>query len=359
MTQPIRVVGIGFDHMHIGDQLATAMQHPLAEVVGVLDRSRDRPVAVTGDLRLETPIFTDFDELIRSTAPDLAFVCSTTAEHPNWVEKLAAAGVHMIIEKPMADSLDAAERMVADAAASAVVLAVNWPQAWIPSHRTAKRLVDDGVIGVVEQVHYYGGNRGPLYHSHGKAELHPTVADKADSWWYAPEAGGGSLRDYLGYATTLGTWYRDGEMPWGVTAASHVPDGLRVDEQTVVIGHYASGLSVFETRWGTHTDPWTLQPQPHCGFVLNGTEGSISSWDYDDGVTLHRAGVPSRIPIDDIAFEDRTALANVIAHLREGRPLDPPLTAAISLAGHAIVEAAIESVGTSALVRLPARLPVR
>ena len=352
MAQPIRVVGIGFDHMHIGDQLKTAMDHPDAEMVGVLDRSRERPDAVLGDLGLDVAIMTDFDELIRETAPDIAFVCSNTAEHPAWVSKLAAAGIHMVIEKPMADSLSSAEAMVADADKAGVVLAVNWPLAWVPSHRTAKRLVDDGAIGRIEQIHFYGGNRGPLYHSHGKAELHPTSEKKAKSWWYSPEAGGGSLRDYLGYGTTLGTWYRNGEMPWGVTAARHIPEGLRVDEQAVVIGHYADGLSVFETRWGTYTDPWTLQPQPRCGFVLNGTEGSISSWDYDDGVTLHRHDGAERIPIDDIAPEDRTALANVIAHLRGGRPLDPPLSATMSLAGHTLVEAAALSAETQAMVRL-------
>lgn len=352
MTPPIRIVGIGFDHMHIGDQLATARDHPEAEVVGVLDHSRERPRTVIDDLGLDVPIETDFDRLIQQCAPDVAFVCSTTAEHPEWVSRLAAAGVHMIVEKPMADSLEAADQMAADAKSAGVVLAVNWPQAWIASHRTAKRLVEHGAIGRIEQIHYYGGNRGPLFHSHGKAELHPSTADKAESWWYAAEAGGGSLRDYLGYATTLSTWYRNGEMPWGVTAARHIPDGLQVDEQAVVIGHYATGLSVFETRWGTHTDPWTLQPQPHCGFVLNGTEGSLSSWDYDNKVTLHRGGAPERVPIDEIAAEDSNALANLIAHLRDGRPLDPPLTAETSRAGHAIVEAAVRSAETETLVRL-------
>lgn len=353
MTQPRRVVGIGFDHMHIGDQLRTAMDHPDAEVVGVLDRSEERPLSVIGDLGLDVPVMTDFDELIQQAAPDIAFVCSTTAEHPVWVSRLAAAGVHVIIEKPMADSPEAADAMAADAERAGIVLAVNWPLAWYPTHRTAKRLIDAGSIGRIEQVHFYDGNRGPLYHSHGKAELHPTTDEKANSWWYSPEAGGGSLRDYLGYGTTLGTWLRNGEMPWGVTAAWHIPEGLRVDEQAVVIGHYTGGLSTFETRWGTHTDPWTLQPQPNCGFVINGTEGSISSWDYDDGVTVHRGGAARRVTLDDIADEDRNALSNVIAHLRDGRPLDPPLTMPISRAGQAIVEAAVRSAETGALVRLP------
>ena len=193
------------------------------------------------------------------------------------------------------------------------------------------------------EIQFYDGNRGPLYHSHGKIELTPTIEQKSQSWWYQPETGGGSMRDYLGYGTTLGAWFRDGEIPHSVTAATHVPDGLEVDEQSVVIGHYASGLSVFQTRWGTFSDHWTLQPQPHCGFVVNGTLGSISSWDYDDGVTVHSADGIERVPLDDILAEDKTALANTIAHLTTGRPLDAPLTIEMTHAGHRVVEAAVQS----------------
>lgn len=350
VSSPVRVVGIGFDHMHIGDQLKTAIDHPDAEVVGVLDADPNAARAVLTALGIDVPVTSDFEELITVARPDMAFICSSTAAHPLWVERLSRVGVHMIIEKPVAGSLAEAEKMVADAEAGEVVMAVNWPLAWVASHRTAKRLVTEGAIGQILTVHSYGGNRGPLYHSHGKAELHPTVEDKVNSWWYSAELGGGSQRDYLGYAATLSTWYRDGEMPWAVTAARHVPEGLEVDEQSVVIGHYAEGLSVFETRWGTYTDPWVQQPQPGCGYILNGTKGSIASWDYDDGVTLHNAAGVQRVANDTIAFEDQTSLANLIAHLRHGRPLDPPMTPEISLSGHRIVEAAVQSAKTNTLV---------
>ena len=49
-------------------------------------------------------------------------------------------------------------------------LAINWPLAWYRSHNTTKRLLDEGRIGDLVEVHYYDGNRGPLYH----------VADKVD-----------------------------------------------------------------------------------------------------------------------------------------------------------------------------------
>ena len=355
MTTIFRVVGVGFDHMHIGDQLASALAHPQAELVGLWDSDAERARVVLDDLGVDLPVHDDIDRLLADTSPHIAFVCSTTAEHPNIVERLAAAGVHVIIEKPLADSPDAAARIVATAATYDVVVATNWPLAWMPSHRTLRRLIADGRIGAVTEVHFYGGNRGPLYHSHGKIELTPTIEQKVESWWYQPETGGGSMRDYLGYGTTLGTWFRDGETPHAVTAATHTPDGLTVDEQSVVIGHYDSGLSVLQTRWGTFSDPWMLQPQPRCGFVVNGTLGSISSWDYDDGVTLHTHAGVERLINDEVVDEDKSALANVISHLMTGRALDAPLTIDITYAGHRVVEAAVRSADEGRTVAVASR----
>jgi len=289
MSRTFRLIGVGFDHMHIGDQLTVATMHPQIDLVGVWDRDETRARAVLNDLSLDCRYTSDLAELITLSQADIAVVCSTTAEYPELVEMLASAGIHAVIEKPMANSLIAAERLLASAHQHGVILATNWPLAWYPSHRTLYRLVSEGTIGRVEQVHFYDGNRGPLYHSHGKKEVVPTTSEKAESWWYQPESGGGSMRDYLGYGTTLATWLRQGQMPTAVTAAWHIPSGLRVDEQSVTVGHYADGLSVFQTRWGTFTDPWTQQPQPGCGFVVTGTAGSIASWDYTDHVTLHSA----------------------------------------------------------------------
>src|SRR5204862_374892 len=57
--------------------------------------------------------------------------------------------------------------------------------------------------------------------------------------------------------------------------------GLEVDEHSITVARYESGLCKFETRWGTFTDPWVLQPQPKCGFVIVGREGTIASYDYE------------------------------------------------------------------------------
>jgi predicted dehydrogenase len=80
------------------------------------------------------------------------------------------------------------------------------------------------------------------------------------------------------------------------------PQGLEVDEHSITICRYARGLSKLETRWGTFTDPWTTQPQPKCGFVVVGSEGTISSYDYDTHVGVQTRSQPNvrQVPVDEL-----------------------------------------------------------
>ncbi len=168
--------------------------------------------------------------------------------------------------------------------------------AWVRGHVTAKRLLDEGRIGDLVEVHFYDGNRGPLYHLADKVEVSDDEVErqKPQSWFYKADRGGGSLIDYLGYGTTLGTWFHNGTAPIEMTAVIDHTPGIEVDQHSVTVARYAQGLSKFETRWGTISDPWTQQPIPRCGFVLVGTKGAIASVDYGDNhhgaVARRRAG---------------------------------------------------------------------
>jgi glucose-fructose oxidoreductase len=352
---PWRIAVIGFSHMHAGDQVWEVLEHPGAELVGVWDEHRARVEPVVADFGLAgLLVFDDLEELIERARPDIAVVCSTTAEHVTLVSRVAPHGVHLMLEKPFATSLDAADTMIKEARAAGVALTVNWPLAWYPVHRTARRLIAAGAIGAVTEVHYYDGNRGPLHHTHDKASVAGAEdpGAKSATWWYSRESGGGSMLDYLGYGATLATWFRDGELPRSVQAATHVPPRLEVDEQAVVIARYDSGLSVLQTKWGTVSDPWVVQPYPRCGFVVVGTSGAISSEDYAPAVRLQtrEAPEPTAVPVDDLPPAERGGLAFLIDRLRTGAPVDGPSSWELSRKGQQIVDAAVLSATSGEIV---------
>jgi predicted dehydrogenase len=347
MTKPRRIVGINFDHMHMGDLLREAHQHPDAEIVGICDADPKRMQGAIANFAIPAErVFTDIDAAM-ATEPDLVILCPATAEHAHYVELVAPYGKNILVEKPFAASIADANRMIAACTASGSRLAINWPLAWYPSHVTTKRLVSEGVIGEVREVHFYDGNRGPLYHLADKVEVTPEEVErqKATSWWYRKESGGGSLLDYLGYGATLGTWFFDGEAPIDVTATTWAGSNLEVDEHSITVLRYKRGMGKMETRWGTFTDPWTLQPQPKCGFVLIGSEGTISSYDYEDHVTVQTRAEPEAkpVPVDVPQAPDRSPIEHVLHAFATGGTLRGPLDPAIARIGQQIVDTAAES----------------
>lgn len=343
-----KIAGINFDHMHMGDNLRMAFEHPEVEIVSVCDEQPERMQTATENFAIpEERIFTDYRACLEETQPDLVLLCPATARHGEWTEKIAPFGVHILMEKPFAASLAEADAMIAAVEKTGRLLAINWPLAWYPPHCTAKRLIDEGLIGEVLEVHYYDGNRGPLWHTADKVEktTEEMQREKPESWFYKKEHGGGSLLDYLGYGVTLGTWYMDGRAPLEVTTTVDQPEGLEVDEHSITVARYAQGLSRFETRWGTFTDPWTHQPQPKCGFVIAGSEGTISSYDYEETIRVQtRDCAEGRdLPVDALEPPLQNPLQYVVHCLEAERSVEGPLSPQMCRIGQQIVDSAVLS----------------
>ncbi len=353
-----KIAGINFDHFHMGDLLRYAHEHPHAEIVGISDEQPARmEEAIRKGLVTREQAFTDYRECLEKTKPDVVILCPAASKHGEWVKKVAPYGPHLLVEKPFAASLKEADAMV-KAMAPDQTLMINWPLQWVGSHRKAYELVSKGVIGEVLNVWHIGGNRGPLFHGADKDEKtrEQVAKEKPNSWFYKKAQGGGSLLDYLGYGTTLGTWYQGGRRPIEVTAIVDEPAGLEVDEHSIVVARYAHGLSKFETRWGTFTDPWIIQPQPRCGFIILGTDGTVSSYDYDDYVTVQtrKKTVPHQLPAPAPKAPNQNPVQYLLHCLSKGVPLEGPVSLPISRIGQEIVDAAVKSAKLKRAVKLAA-----
>lgn len=351
----IRVAGINFDHFHMGDLLRMAANHPQVEIVGVCD---DQPARMQEAVRNfsipEARVFTDVDACLEKSRPDFVILCPATARHAEYVERVAPYHVHVLVEKPFAAKVTEADRMITAAKKNKVMLAINWPLRWVANHCTAYRLLTEGCIGELQEVHYYGGNRGPLWHTADKIEITPTPAMKGKSWFYKAAQGGGSLLDYLGYGTTFSTWYHEGRKPLEITTVTDRASGLEVDEHSITIARYACGLSKFETRWGTFTDPWTHQTQPKCGLVLKGTDGTISSYDYEPALRVQTRKNPQgeNVAADKLKPPFQNPIQCFVDCLRRDRPPEGPLSPKISRIGQQMVDSAALSAKQKKTVKL-------
>ncbi|MDP9220059.1 MAG: Gfo/Idh/MocA family oxidoreductase [Actinomycetota bacterium] len=95
---------------------------------------------------------TELREALDRDDVDAVYVSSVNALHREHVEAAAAAGKHVLAEKPLALSLEDAQAMVAACRAAGVVMATNHHLPASPTHRTLKRAVGEGMVGDVRAV---------------------------------------------------------------------------------------------------------------------------------------------------------------------------------------------------------------
>ncbi len=136
----LKVAGLNFAHMHMGDLLRQCHAHPDVEIVGICDEDPARMQAAIANFQIPSArVFTDPRRCLEQTKPDFVVLCPATADHADYVERIARYRVHLLVEKPFAATLRDADRMIAAAKKARRLLAINWPLAWYPSHVTAHR----------------------------------------------------------------------------------------------------------------------------------------------------------------------------------------------------------------------------
>ncbi len=119
---------------------------PGVELVAIADPGGD-PHGVAGSL----PILPDIDALI-AAGIDIAVVAVPTRFHEDAALRLAEAGVHTLVEKPIADSVEAGQRMVDAFAAKGLVGAVGHIERFNPALQELRRRLEAGDLGDVYQI---------------------------------------------------------------------------------------------------------------------------------------------------------------------------------------------------------------
>src|SRR3954471_17523028 len=77
-----KVAGINFDHMHMGDNLRMAFEHPNVEVVGICDENSERMKEATEKFKIpENHVFTRYQDCLEKTKPDIVLLCPATGQH--------------------------------------------------------------------------------------------------------------------------------------------------------------------------------------------------------------------------------------------------------------------------------------
>ncbi|MCB0183077.1 MAG: Gfo/Idh/MocA family oxidoreductase, partial [Caldilineaceae bacterium] len=144
MTIRVAILGCGkIARLHaLGYQTA----NDLAQVVVCCDEY-ERSLAEKMAAPFHADVATRWQDVIARRDVDAVSVCMPPYQHAEIVAAAAAAGKHVLVEKPMGMNLAESRQMVAAAAAAGTVLMVGQNQRFQPEHVKIKELLDRNAIG--------------------------------------------------------------------------------------------------------------------------------------------------------------------------------------------------------------------
>jgi predicted dehydrogenase len=142
----VGLVGYGFmGHMHAQCYAAAG-----ARVAAVADVELEK--RKEAEEKLKCFAFPGLGELLETVDVDLVDVCTPTYLHEEIVAVAAAAGKHILCEKPMSLTVKSCDRMIKSVKKAGVKLMVGQVIRFWPEYQVIKELVDSGVYGRVEWV---------------------------------------------------------------------------------------------------------------------------------------------------------------------------------------------------------------
>lgn len=286
MTAPLRIAVLSFAHTHALSYVHALTAMPDVELIAAdpdgATAPDDAPRGAALAAELGVAYVDTYDEAF-AWQPDAVVIAAENSRHRALVERAAAAGVHVLCEKPLATSVDDAVAMRDACEAAGVILMVAYPVRFAPAVRDAIAELRSGRLGRVLGV--TGINNGKL------------PAERA--WFTDPElAGGGALVDHVVHCADL---LDDllGERAASVRAVSngilHGQRDLAVETGGLVTLQYPSGvIATIDCSWS-----WPMSSATWGGLTLQvvAERGTITVSPFAKGVAGHDAAGETWDPI--------------------------------------------------------------
>ncbi len=243
--KPLRVAVIGLVHTHVHWILGRESRGDI-EIVGIAEPNRELAMAYAKEHGYSMAlVYPSMEEMITKTKPEAVLAFNTIYDHLKVVEYCAPRGIHVMVEKPLAVSMDHATKMLALAKKYNIHLLTNYETTWYGSNEKAYQLIwDKKMIGDIRKIVFHTGHPGPV-----EIGCNPEFLE----WLTDPVLnGGGALTDFGCYGANLATWLMQGEKPLTVTAITQqMKPHLypKVEDEATIILTYKKAQVIIEASW--------------------------------------------------------------------------------------------------------------
>ncbi|MEP6712809.1 MAG: Gfo/Idh/MocA family oxidoreductase [Ferruginibacter sp.] len=291
--QLIRVVVAGLNHDHVHGIL-NQYNKGLVDIVGIAEPNKQLQQKFRKLYELpDSLFFNDLKKLVLQKRPDAVLGYNPVAKHLDIVEICAPLGISVMVEKPLAATLQQAKRMELLANKFHIRLLTNFETTWYPSYQDVYNTINKDSIGTIKKMVVHDGHQGP-----------EEIGCSAEflSWLTDPVLNGaGALNDFGCYGADLMTWLMHGRKPIAVTAITrHYKPAVypKVEDDATIILEYTGATGQIEASWNW---PFSIKD-----LEIFGEKGYLHALDKEnifsrmrENIQQSRKAEPLAAPIND------------------------------------------------------------
>jgi predicted dehydrogenase len=240
--KPFRIGVAGLTHAHVHWILDRADDGDI-EITGIAEPNKGLAERFLKQHNLPlTLYYSSLEEMLNKTNPEAVTAFASTFEHLAVVQACAPRKIHVMVEKPLAVSMDHALQMQALAKQHNIHLFTNYETTWYGSNEAA-----------VEQIKNWGPIRKVVVHDGHQGPIEIGCNEEFLQWLTDPVLnGGGAITDFGCYGANLITWLMHGERPISVMAVTQQlkPDKYpKVDDEATILVEYPSAQGIIQASW--------------------------------------------------------------------------------------------------------------
>ena len=262
--KPLKIAVAGLTHDHVHAVLGSAKSGDY-ELIGIAEPNRALAEKYSKRYGFSMDIvYPNLATMLKSINPEAVCAYNSIREHLEVVELCAPKGIHVMVEKPLAVSLDDARKMQKLAQDNNIKLITNYETTWYPTNHKIKEILDKekAIYGDIRKVVIHDGHQGPK-------EI--GVSPEFLAWLTDPYYNGaGALIDFGCYGANLSTWLNSGQRPISVTAVTQTikPEIYpKVDDEATVILAYAKSQSIIQGSWNWSFGRKDMEVYTQYGFL--------------------------------------------------------------------------------------------
>ena len=137
---PVRIAICGLVHGHVHGFIPRLLARSDVQLVGIVEPNHELAARCAARYKFSPDLFHDsLEDLLARTNVQAVAAFTSTYDHADVVEKCAAHGIQVMMEKPLAVNLEHARAIAAAVKKSGIQLIVNYETTWYPGNQAAFR----------------------------------------------------------------------------------------------------------------------------------------------------------------------------------------------------------------------------